>query len=330
MIFEGGKREAHGRVPWASPVSLFALFAFAFVIDVGRPSIVLSDFPNEEWATGAPKLAHRGDPWTTRLATSNLPPELASWRGRKVELFDQRGAVCEGTVDRLSMVGRVIPHFGRVSQWSGTGDFAGQPKASQGEIAEDAWGLSGNLGGGERNGRVLVGEIKAEKGDCKGALWGRPVQPTKPVIVPGTNADPATRALAFAALKKTTAFAATQARYASEKQPTDPAHWEDFDAHVEARTFRHPSGTTIVTLSITSGVGCGSFGATLSAAWESKNGALVTVREPDERALVPVSASDVDGDGSIELLFEEGVLQKSGGSYTKWEKLEIPFLDCGC
>jgi hypothetical protein len=303
---------------------------FMFAVDAGGPHLVLSDRPLEAWATGAPSLVAKREPWITRRAATGLPADLAAWSTRRVELFGDHGAVCEGTVSTLSIIGRVVPHFGRVSQWMGTGDFQGERKASDVEIARDAWELSGNEGASDHDGRMLVAQVKPESGDCKGALWGRPVTTDKPAIAPGTVPDAATKALALTEIRKTKAYADTQARYETEKDPKDPKRWEDFDAHVEARVFAHPSGTTIVTLSISSGVGCGSFGGTLSATWELTGGKLTLVGGPEPEVLVPSAATDVDGDGSLDLVFPESLLRKKNGVYQGPSKLQIPFLDCGC
>ena len=52
----------------------------------------------------------------------------------------------------------------------------------------------------------------------------------------------------------------------------------------------------LLTISISAGTGCGSFGGTLSAAWEEHEGTLVLVKEPRSEELSPTSAGDVDGD----------------------------------
>ncbi|MBS2016500.1 MAG: nuclear transport factor 2 family protein [Deltaproteobacteria bacterium] len=312
------------------PPSAVSPERFAFVVDAGGPHLVLSDAPKAEWATGAPTLVAKREPWTTRRTATGLPADLAAWQGRSVELFDDHGVACRGTLGTIAIVGRVVPHFGRVSQWMGTGDFEGGPKASDATIARDAWELSGNTAAGDRDGRLLVAAVEADAGACKGALWGRPVATEVPKVVAAAPADAPTKALALAELRKTKAYGETQARYETEKEPSDPKRWEELDAHVDALTFAHPSGTTLVTLSITAGRGCGTFGATLGAAWELTGGKLVPVRDPDGEALVPVAATDVDGDGALDLLFREGLLRRQRGTYPTWNRLSIPFLDCGC
>jgi hypothetical protein len=300
---------------------------FAFAVHVPGPHLVIRTAPKDEWAKNAPKTVSLGEPVVTRRDAAKLPPELAAWVGKKVELFGTSGSICEGTVSGLSIVGRVIPHFGMRAQWTATGDHQGEPRPSPVEIADEAWALSSGSG---ESGRLLVGEVHADKGDCAGALWGRAVAADKPVLVDAKPADPATKALALAELRKTRAYAETQARYVSEKEPKDPPRWEDFDSNVKALVFAHPTGGTIVTVSIRSGTGCGTFGGTLSAAWEQKGAALALLKEPSDQELVPASAGDVDGDGKLELVFPEGLLRAKGGKLDVPIRLGIPNLDCGC
>ncbi len=89
-----------------------------------------------------------------------------------------------------------------------------------------------------------------------------------------------------------------------------------------------PSGASLVTLRASRG--CSEFEATLSAAWEIGGPAPKLVKEPDAQPLLPSSAGDVDGDGSVEMIFDQGVLRSSGARYDRWEQLVVPYLDCGC
>ena len=297
---------------------------FAFAVHVPTPHLVLSTAVQEEWSRNAPTMVSMADPVVTRRDAAKLPSELAAWAGRKVQLFGPSGPICDGTVSGLSIIGRVTPHFGTRAQWTATGDHQGEPRPSPARIAEEAWSLSAGTG---ESGRLLVGEVHADKGRCEGALWGRAVAGNKPALVAARPADAATRALALAALRKTKAYAETQARYAGEKEAKDPARWEDFDAQVKALVFPHPSGT-LVTLSIRAGTGCGIFGGTLSAVWEQKGGALEALQEPSDQELAPTSAGDIDEDGTTDLLAPEHVVRP--GKRDAVIKLTVPFLDCGC
>lgn len=305
---------------------------FALVVKAPDVRIVLSDDAREVWTTGATSVVSMGDPVTTRRAVdvAKLPPGLAGWIGQRVEMFGTTARVCEATVTGLSVIGRVTPHFGTTGRWTGTGDSEGQPKPKASEIAEEAWALTASAGSG-KSGRLLVAEVRAEgAGQCARALWARRASEPAPVLVEMRAADRKLQAEVMAELRKTKAWAETQKSYEEQREPKDQPRWDEYDARVDARTFEHPSGTTLVTLSITSGTGCGSFGGTLSGVWKREGGGLKAVSEPKGEELKPVSAGDVDGDGVVELMFGEGAMRARGGGRYEVEKLVVPFLDCGC
>lgn len=302
---------------------------FAFAIHTPGPHLVLSTAPKEEWGAGAPKTVSLGDPVVVRKDAGTIPPELAAWAGKKVELFGKSGLACEGTIGALAVIGRVVPHFGTTTRWKSTGDHVGESPPPPAAIASEAWGLTASVVTGE-SGRLLVGEVTPSAGDCKGALWGRVTRADKPTLVEAQPADPATKTLALAELRKTKAYGELQRTYTTEKAPTDPARWEDFESKVNALVFPHPSGQTVVTLSIQSGTGCGSFGGMLSASWERKGASLVPMNGPEGQEFAPESAGDVDGDGKIDLIWPDGLLRSKGEKFASPIKLTIPMLDCGC
>jgi len=301
---------------------------FFLTVTAGGPHLVLKLAPADAWLTGPPRLVTLDEPATTRRSVdaSKLPLEVASWAGKRVELFGKKGVVCDGVVTELAALGRVIPHFGAMGHWTSTGDFEGKPKPSPAAIAADAWALSAAP---SDNGRVLTAEIKPDKGDCAGALWGRALAADKPVLVEGQEADAATRTLALAELHKTQAYVDTQSRYAMEKEKGAPALWEQFESTVKVTTFAHPI-RTLVALSIRAGSGCGNFGASMSAVWEKKGGALTLVRAPDAQEQKPLSAGDVDGDGGVDLISAEVLSRSRAGKLEPPVKIPVPFLDCGC
>lgn len=232
----------------------------------------------------------------------------------------------------LALVGRSVPHFGTVGRWEGTGDFQGEPRVPDADVALEAWGLSEGAGGPSgQGGRVLVADLQATAGDCKGALWGRAVGGAGAAVFEAKAADEKTKTRALSAFRRLPAYAAMQKEYASQKGLQDPARWEDFESgKPEVRAIALPNGSALVTVSISAGTGCGSFGGTLSAAWRLANGVLTPVKDADGRALVPASAADVDGDGGMDFLFKQAVLRSYGGKYDRWEELIVPFLDCEC
>jgi hypothetical protein len=299
---------------------------FAFAIDAGGPQLVIHTKPDETWSTGAPALVSSGYPVTTRRSVdaSKLPADLASWVGKKVELFGKSGLACEGEVSALSVIGRIDPTIETQTRWGGTGPYEADGKVPPKQIALEAWDLGASSGG-----RILAAAVKPSSGACKGALWGRLASADKPTLVDAVPADAATMAAMLAELQKTKVYTDAQARYQTEKEASDPPRWIDHDPSTKALVFKHPSAT-IVTLSLVSGTGCGGFSQTLSGAWEKKGATLVPLRDPKEDDLVPQSAGDVDGDGKLDFVYVEGLFRSKGAKVDDPITLGFPSLGCGC
>ena len=80
------------------------------------------------------------------------------------------------------------------------------------------------------------------------------------------------------------------------------------------------------------GTGCEELGGTLWALWEVRDDRLILRNKPEENveAREPRAAVDVDGDGVLEILLDEGILRRAG-EYHGWpEQLDVPFHDCPC
>lgn len=310
-----------------TPPGKIPLEKFAFALSAGHAeqALALHASPTEAWTRGAPKMSSMAGVVTTKkdVDEGKLPAEMLAWKGKKVEMFSPSGVVCEGTIRDFAMLSRVTPHFGTVARWTGTGDFQGEPKPPAAEVAKEAWGM-GAL--------VLIGQVKQETGDCAKAIWGRGAATEKMLAAAATKTDPTTKNAMLAEMRRSKPYQDLQSTYLREKEPKDPPRWEDFQSTVTALEMDHPSGTKIVTLSITAGPGCGAFGGTLSQAWTmQKDGRLSSIQDPSGDELSPSSAADVDGDGQLDLLFQEAIMHaKPSGKLESRQKLEVPFLDCGC
>ncbi|HSN99234.1 MAG TPA: hypothetical protein VLS89_13155 [Candidatus Nanopelagicales bacterium] len=323
----------------------------AFVVRGPAPMLVLDASPKDEWGDMAPWLETRGDVVMTRrsVEAGKLPAEIAGFRGKRVELYGKSGRACVADVTGFSLLGRVTPHFGTVGRWDGKGESEGKPPLSSGEIAQEAWDLTAGSEAAP-GGRLLVAMLSQVTGKCEEGLWGRVVEKgdggaetreakgdAKPkeakalAVVEAKAADDATREKVMAELRKLPTWAEIQKDYEGQKAGGDAAQWDGYqDAKPTVLVMELPGGVSLVTASVTAGAGCGGFGATLSAAWELKDGKLTLVRDPDGQGLLPLSAADVDGDGRFELFLQEGVIRSSGTRYDRWDRLAIPFLDCGC
>ncbi|AKT39502.1 nuclear transport factor 2 family protein [Chondromyces crocatus] len=139
-----------------------------------KPMLVLDTNPKDEWGDETPWLATRGDVVQAgrTVDASKLPPELASVRGKRFELFGKAGKVCEATVTSFGLLGQVKPNASFVTRWDGKDEASGEALGDV-DVAKDAWDLSATRG--EAGGRVLTGLLFASQGKCDEALWGRPL-----------------------------------------------------------------------------------------------------------------------------------------------------------
>jgi hypothetical protein len=80
------------------------------------------------------------------------------------------------------------------------------------------------------------------------------------------------------------------------------------------------------------GESCGDdFVARLWGVWELAGNKLVDRNAPDANGYVePEAAADVDGDGVLEILIDEGILRRAGDRYGAPEHLDLPDHDCPC
>jgi hypothetical protein len=306
-----------------TPPGQVPLDKFAFALS--GVELALHTSPSDSWTRGAPKMLSMSGVVATKkdVDEKKLPADMLAWKGKKVEMFGPAGVVCEGTIADFSIQSRVTPHFGTIAHWTSTGDFQGEPKPPAAQVASEAWGM-GTL--------VLVGQVKQEKGDCAKAIWGRAASSEKMLVAEAKKTEPATKNAMLTEIRKSKQYQDLQSTYLKEKEAKDPPRWEDFTPTITALEFDHPSGTKIVTLSINAGTGCGSFGGTLAQAWTmQKDGKLTAILDPSGEDLSPMSAADVDGDGQLDLLFNEAIMHaKPSGKLDARQKLEVPFLDCGC
>lgn len=302
---------------------------FAFVIQDGGTRVVLDAAPQVAWGEGAPQLLADAVPFPTRMAVSRgkLTPDLAAWTGKKVRLYGPAGPVCEATLGDLSLVGRVIPHFGEVARWHGTGEHAGKQPVSKAEIAREAWALAS---GARPHGVVLAADLASTQGDCKAALWAQVASEPERRVAKAEEAGDALSKKALAELRKLSEYIEIQST--SEA----PGPWDE-RGRTEVVVMRHPAGRQLVFISVNAVEGCGGFQGNLSAVYELKGDALVLAGRPmGVPPEMPSGAIDAGG-GEIEILFTERLLRDvrrsppSGGpGYDQVDALAIPFLDCGC
>jgi ketosteroid isomerase-like protein len=302
------------------PLAPLAPEQFSFVIHEGGPRVVLKTPAPASWAEGAPELLADKEPYPTKVAVSasKLPADLAAWAGKKMRLYGPSGPVCEATLGSLSLVGRVIPHFGEVARWNGQGELATKP-LSKAQKARAAWELAA---GASPNGVVLTADLTSVQGDCKPALWAQPAAAAESKVA---RAEPADAALAKSLLE---AFRKLPDHAEIQKTSETKGPWDE-RGKPEIVTMRHPSGKQVAFISVSVMEGCGDFEGRLSAAFEVGAAGLQLAGKPMSALGAPAGAIDADGDGKLEILFKEQLLRGEVG-FDRLEGLTIPFLDCGC
>jgi len=292
---------------------------FRFVVSRG---VLLSDSPDEGWATGATRY-EPGDPAVAarRVDAAKLPPPLAAWQGRRMRLMTAQGSACDAKVKGFRLLSRSIPHFGTVQDWD---------EMKPAEVAQQAWDLGT---------KVLVAEVDK---DCEGAFWAQPAAQAVPAPDAGSEADAALRTRALAQLRKTDAWKAIQKSYL-ESPTKGVKRWDELEgASATVRVFRaRRAGKEIKLVSVTSTVvaSCSEFNAELWALYEDRGGKLVPRNTPGKTSANPLAVVDSDGDGNSEVLFdpgpssfgtEKGRVLLDGELWDDAQDVSVPYMDCPC
>lgn len=277
-----------------------------------------SDRPPQLWSRQGPATVSRAANW---------PEVYRMWRERDVVLYGPAGEVCRGHVEAAEVVAQIVPHFGRVQSWAGED---GVPKANDREVAEEIWDQAGKT-------KVLAARVKAFRGDCRDAVWGRASNLAPPVVY--DRADMQGGALREAALQSVRALGRhgqLQKEFTASVPPPRAALWELHDGAKPQVTVLVAAETRIVLVHARAGDFCGGFGAELLTAWRATELSKDEYRlqlVSDERGAdlqLPVTAADVDGDGQPELIAPRQIWKRSGATWRPVWTLPLPNFDCPC
>ena len=302
------------------------LFTLAIPVGGGEPNAVIPTASIDPgWGTGQLTLIAKTGPTTVMQAVDplKLPPELKAWLGKKVTT-DQG---CTSTIDRLSLVGRYVPHFGTVQMWNATdgAEPAGKPY-SDAEIARDAWDSGGIA-------ITLVGHLPG----CTAGLWVRDAAKPAPVQYAKDADDAQLAAAALAEFRKLSGWKALQAEAKQADPPVTSPTWDVFDgAAPEVQSWTDTaSGRRFVQVTADAGIGCGQFGGAFGAIFELKKGAtettFVLLTDPAGGPTEPVrGVVDLDGDGEVELYLDQGLIQRVGPIWQQTLDVTPPDFDCPC
>jgi hypothetical protein len=228
-------------------------------------------------------------------------------------------------VSGFELRAEVVPHFGSVNTWRGD---AGQPAYSRAAIAEEIWTMAA------AGGRVLVAKLQPP---CDGS-WALDASRTPPVAARAEPADAALSERALRALRTLPDYAKIQKEFV-QTAAAPRGRWEDYTDHsARVTAFRFGGKLALVNVLMTAGSGCGDFEGTLAAVYGVRAGSQAELEYlGPSGALPPSSAFDLDGDGSLEVLFGG---TRDGSGARLWRKtpsgasfealFDVPFLDCGC
>lgn len=277
-------------------------------------------------AQGAVKLWSREGP-ATASRPSQWPEALQAWRDRDVVLYGPAGEVCRAQVEAAELVAQVVPHFGRVQSWKGED---GAPAAGDQEVAQEIMDQVGTA-------LVLGARLKPNRGDCRGAVWGR-ASNLAPAAIYDRADMPASslRVAAETALRGLEKYKKFQREFQEQVPAPRPAFWDLLDGAKAEVTLLVGPGKQVALVGARAGDFCGGFGAELITAWDVKPLPMDDFKLrliSDERGgdlQMPVTAADVDGDGEPELIAPRQIWRRSGATWRPVTTWALPDFDCPC
>jgi hypothetical protein len=316
-------------------VDVDAFRRFAFVVD---GEVVISQNPDDGWASGPPVLEKKGaDQFLIRtrrpVDAAKLPPAVARLSGMPIRLLNSAGERCQAKLGAFLLRGRAIT------------DIA--------DDASDAWQMGAHL---------LVAKVDGDRHACADATWARAAELPVPVVTPAEAPSKEVRKVAlaaFSALPQSADIQRFHADWYRREYPstrTPPRWFAQGKRSPSVSMLRSgPKGPTFVSVTalIDEG-GCdGGVTGAVWALWEVQGDAahpqLVLRNAPDGgSALTPNATVDVDGDGRVELLFdhsndynaqnatgqpdfiEHGIVRLLDGLYLDIAGPTTPILICPC
>jgi len=309
---------------------------FAFVVD---GEVVISLNPEDRWASGPPVFEKPGaDRLVVRTRRSvdlaRLPRAVARLAGMPIRLLDASGERCEAKLGAFLLRGRAIS------------DVANDEG--------DTWGISAHL---------LVAKVDGDRQACAGATWARASELPVPTVTPAEAPSTQVREVALVAFSALPQSARIQKQFdewyrgAHADAGKSPRWFAHESPGAEVRVLRSgPKSPTLVSVSASieeSACGEGGVSGELWALWELQgdvaNPRVVLRNKPDDQmTLVPTATVDVDGDGRVELLFDDssdfeavnasgqpdfvdrGIVRALGGLYIDVSGPITPILVCPC
>jgi hypothetical protein len=276
-----------------------------------------------DWGKGRPARAGVGNRDPIQDVDENtLPPDLLAWKGRQVRLLGEDGPLCETEITGFVLHADVIPHFGE--------EWLIREKNRSDRVADKVW---------ERlvHRASLDGTLAKT---CKGARWAMASGDVRPVP-PSTKAKPISEKVAASvrvAFRALPAYKQIEREW--QEQVADATGWWDEtmgSGHITSVIIRDAKETLVVA---TAGdyVGCGDYVAKLTAFFRLAGSSKLTLISSSREAFAgPVAGFDLDGDGHLEIMFEDEELSKERGlyffdgkAYRRKVMAAKDYQDCGC
>ncbi len=227
--------------------------------------------------------------------------------GKPFTVYGARGATCQGTLDRVSLVAGLTPHFGTVAEWHGQAET---PALSDAQIAEQVWS-SGRT--------VLVGAV----GSCDG-LIARAGGP--PIVAFEEVKDDKLTAAVLASFRKLDEWEKTQHEFAATDER---GAWDREGAIVHI--FRHPTSKKMwAVVHANGGDMCSGFAAEMTAVFEQAGKSWKDVSSVTLEQFEPQAAFDLDGDGVPELVAPRILVGNKGDGFETLHRFDYPDHDCPC
>ncbi len=287
--------------------------------------IVLDASPDDARSLGASRPGSRESIALRAVDEQRLSPALRAWKGRAVRTFAADGTTCTASVTGFALRAEVVPHFGSVQSWHGQLDTKALTPP---QIAEEVWEMA------LQGGRALIGTLDKA---CDG-LWALEEKHPAPLVVAPEAASRSVQAAALRSLRALPDYAKLQADFVAH-QPGAHGPWDEYGEHRrDVFVFRKDKQPVLVSIFARAGNGCADFGGQLGALFSVRPGPgpllELLVMTPMQ---LPSSAFDLDGDGSLEVLFGSAqesdaawLFQRTPSGPTLDELFRVPFLDCGC
>jgi molybdate transport system substrate-binding protein len=288
----------------------------SFVVEIaGARYAIVADQATAPGTGELTPVVGAGPVWTTELVEpKQAPPDALAWKGKHVAVYGG-AAPCDGTLGELVRISGARPSAETRGEWDGAD---GTPPLTQTARARALAALAPPM---------LAARLDAP---CKGDWVDLDAAARAPGVAFTRDEPPPALAEADrSALRGLPEWRDAQADY--EARYSGKGDWIDADGGViEERVFASPDGKTrYLAAHAHAGTGCGDFEGDVTVLWQvDERGALTRVAAHD--APFPRAITDIDRDGSIELLTDTDVYVVANGGVTPARHLDLHDYDGPC